>query len=64
MDTGLNRMINEKEQLKNQIENSIPSIVEQRNLIVHFSRGIGQRLEIELPEPIEVAEEEDIDDES
>lgn len=62
--TGLNKMINERDNLKNQIEDNIPRHVTERNLMVHFSRCIGQRLGMELPEPIELTEEDDIDDEA
>jgi len=57
-------MINERENLKNQIEDNIPRRVTERNIMIHFSRGIGQRLGMELPEPIELTEDDDIDDEA
>lgn len=62
--TGLNKMINERENLKHQIEDNIPRHVTDRNIMVHFSRSLGQRLGMELPEPIELAEDDDMDDES
>lgn len=57
-------MINERENLKSQIEDSIPRHVEDRNIMIHFSRSIGERLGIELPDQIELNEEDDVDDES
>lgn len=57
-------MINERENLKTQIEDNIPRHVEDRNIMVHYSRSIGQRLGIELPDPIEVNDDDDVDDES
>lgn len=63
-DSGLNKMINEREHLIHQIEDNIPRSVEERNLMIHFSRSLGQRLGMELPDPIELAEDDDVDDEA